>query len=426
MILALMLYATALTFLLALAAASLETTVRQQGWPVRGLWIGAGLGSIALSVLAVLLPERDPVAAARFVSAPVADAAAGLAWLGTQPASAPPFRLEPWLLALWGIASAAIVVVIGISRSRVRRRSREWVLQDVDGRAVWVSGDTGPAVVGVLRSRIVIPDWVLERGPGDRSLVLAHEEEHIRARDPQLLFATLLLLAALPWNLPLWWLWRRLRQAVELDCDHRVLARGLDPRAYSHLLVNVAQWGNPRRLVVTALSESPSFLERRLSLMLVSRPLRWRIRALLSTLSASLLVTTACSMGRPAGASTERVTVWIAPPGTYHLQAPESAAIPQPQLGAALRTALARSGEPSVLNVRAIKGVVGYDFVMMVHAACEAGVTRIDAVGDIPASTRDVSAAPAEMREVRNIEQECTRIRTGPVTRDTLPNPARR
>jgi beta-lactamase regulating signal transducer with metallopeptidase domain len=244
MILSWMLHASALTLLLVLAAASLETTARQQGWPVRGLWIGAGLGSIALSALAVLLPERDSVAAARLIPAPVAEAAAGLAWLGSQPASAPPLRLELWLLVSWGIASAAIVAAIGISRARLRRRSREWVLRNVDGRDVWVSGDTGPAVVGVLRSRIVIPDWVLESDPGDRSLALAHEEEHIRARDPQLLCAALLLLAALPWNLPLWWLWRRLRQAVELDCDHRVLARGLDPRAYSRLLVNVAQWGN--------------------------------------------------------------------------------------------------------------------------------------------------------------------------------------
>jgi hypothetical protein len=127
-------------------------------------------------------------------------------------------------------------------------------------------------------------------------------------------------------------------------------------------------------------------------------------------------------MGRPAAAATERVTVWIAPPGTYHLQAPESAAIPQPELGAALRTALARSGEPSVLNVRAIKGVVGYNYVMVIHAACEAGVARIDAVGEIPAASRDVSAAPAETREVRNIEQECARIRTTPVARDTPVN----
>jgi beta-lactamase regulating signal transducer with metallopeptidase domain len=425
MIASLMLHATALTLLLVLAAASLETSVRQQGWPVRGLWIGAALGSITLSALAHLLPERGSAAAARFVPAPVADAAAGLVWLGSQPAGVPPFRLEPWLLALWGIASAVVAVVIGISHARLGRRSREWVRQNVDGRDVWVSGDTGPAVVGVLRSRIVIPDWVLERGHGDRSLVLAHEEEHIRARDPQLLFATLLLLAALPWNLPLWWLWRRLRQAVELDCDHRVLARGLDPRAYGRLLVNVAQWGNPRRLFVTALSESPSFLERRLSLMLISRPHRWRTRTVLSTLSAFLFITAACSMGRPATAATERVTLWIAPPGTYHLQAPESAAIPQPQLGASLRTALARTGEPSVLNVRAIKGVVGYNYVMVIHAACEAGVTRIHAVHDIPAASRDVSAAPAETREVRNIEPECGQIRTTPVTRDTLPNPAR-
>ena len=33
----------------------------------------------------------------------------------------------------------------------------------------------------------------------------------------------------MPWNLPLWWQWRRLRFAIEVDCDARVLASGRIP-----------------------------------------------------------------------------------------------------------------------------------------------------------------------------------------------------
>ena len=49
----------------------------------------------------------------------------------------------------------------------------------------------------------------------------------------------------------------------------------------------------------------------------------------------------------------------------------------------------------------------------------EAGVTRIDFAGDIPAGSRDASAGPAEMRGVDDIAPECTTIRTTPATVDT-------
>jgi hypothetical protein len=414
-----MLHATALAFLLGLAAATLETTVRRRDRPVRGLWIAAGLGTVLLSALPMLLPERGSALDVRLIPAPALDAAARLPWPRAYPGSATPFDAEPWLLAMWGIASAAVAVWIAISHARLRRRQTEWVPREVDGRGVWVSADTGPAVVGVLRGRIVLPEWVLERDAGERSLVLAHEEEHVRAHDPRLLFGALLVLAALPWNLPLWWQWRRLRQAVELDCDRRVLARAPDPRAYGRLLVDVAQLGTAHRLIVAALSESPSFLERRLSLMLSSRPRRWKIRATVSTFSASLLVAAACSMNRPAAPAAERLTLWVSPGGAYHLRTPESAPIPQPQLGAALRTALSRTADPSVLNVGVYKGAGGYDYLMMRQAACEAGVTRLDVAVEIPAGSRDASAAPPEMRSWEDIQATCARLRASAVRPDT-------
>lgn len=219
------------------------------------------------------------------------------------------FNLDQWLLVLWGVASAALAVCLILSYCKLLRSRRDWTFQRVGDQDVWVSPDTGPAVIGVARSIVVLPEWILERGGEDQELVLAHETEHVRAGDPRLLMGVLLVLAALPWNPALWWQWRRLRQAVEIDCDLRVLARGLDPRAYSRLLVDVAERGTAHRLVVAALSESASFLERRIHLMFTPQPHRWWIRASGSALLASGLVLVACQVEQPSSPNLDRTRV---------------------------------------------------------------------------------------------------------------------
>ena len=65
--------------------------------------------------------------------------------------------------------------------------------------------------------------------PSHQAAVIAHEQSHLEARDPQLFTLALALLVFMPWNLPLWWQLRRLRYAIEIDCDARVLKGGVDP-----------------------------------------------------------------------------------------------------------------------------------------------------------------------------------------------------
>ena len=64
----------------------------------------------------------------------------------------------------------------------------------------------------------------------------------------------------LPWNLPVWWQLRRLRLAIEVDCDARVVRRGGDLRQYASLLIEVgrrrAGGGSP----LLALAGPASFL----------------------------------------------------------------------------------------------------------------------------------------------------------------------
>ena len=94
-----------------------------------------------------------------------------------------------------------------------------------------VTDDVGPAVVGLLRPRIVVPRWVTMALPSHQAAVIAHEQSHLDARDPQLFTLALALLVFMPWNLPLWWQLRRLRYAIEIDCDARVLEGRDGPHA---------------------------------------------------------------------------------------------------------------------------------------------------------------------------------------------------
>src|SRR4051812_42743035 len=109
--------------------------------------------------------------------------------------------LDPLIQRTWLIASAALVawalanalrvaLLVATSRRRVAgQRSPEIV----DGVPVVVTERLGPATVGFLRSRVLVPYWVLALPREQRRYVLRHEDEHRRAHD-----ALLLLVASLP------------------------------------------------------------------------------------------------------------------------------------------------------------------------------------------------------------------------------------
>jgi hypothetical protein len=135
----------------------------------------------------------------------------------------------------------------------------------LDGTDVGVSEDFGPAVVGVLRPTIIVPRWMVSLAPCQRALILRHELEHRRAHDAALLSLAAVAVMAAPWNLAVVWQTRRLRRAVELDCDRRVLRSGTDPLAYGQLLLAIATRTLPTRPPVPALLErGRTNLERRL------------------------------------------------------------------------------------------------------------------------------------------------------------------
>jgi hypothetical protein len=96
-------------------------------------------------------------------------------------------------------------------------------------------------------------------------MILLHEREHRAARDPWVLASGALLVAVAPWNPALWWALGRVRLAVEGDCDARVLGRGVHPKAYGRLLLEMGSRTRGASPFALALTEGgKTFLERRL------------------------------------------------------------------------------------------------------------------------------------------------------------------
>jgi hypothetical protein len=210
-------------------------------------------------------------------------------WLGTRAYDATINRF--WL----GIS--ALLIVLGVANawrvSRVVRRSRRprgtaSGPTTVDGVPVVLTDSLGPATVGLLRTRVLVPRWVMALPGVQRRYVLQHEDEHRSAHDAHLLFIASLTLLLMPWNLALWWLLRRLRLAVEMDCDNRVVRALGDPTAYGELLLKVAQAASRGPRLQPALL-GVGMLEHRLTVLLAPTPLRHIQRFLLPAMALLLL-----------------------------------------------------------------------------------------------------------------------------------------
>jgi beta-lactamase regulating signal transducer with metallopeptidase domain len=264
-------YGIFISLALSVAALALERACRMQRWPSRWVWAAA----IALPLVFPLFASQPSavvhtVAPTTRVERTIAETAyANSADRLQQLDRNGSIGRIAW--AAWPAASLLLAAGIAFAWLRLRRERSRWRqhrLLDVD---VLVARDAGPAVVGILRPRIVVPEWLLNADPQVQCTALAHERQHMAARDPLLLFAATLLIAVLPWNVPLWWQWRRLRFAIEADCDARVLNAGMQVTAYGEALLKVAGRRAGVPLLSPAMCESASKLEARVRLMMTEK-----------------------------------------------------------------------------------------------------------------------------------------------------------
>jgi len=214
-----------------------------------------------------------------------------------------PASLDRYVAAVWFGLSALLLVLLGVVHARVYRLRRHWPVVDLYGLRVRLAPDGGPVVVGLSRSEIVVPRWLLWYRPEEQRLVLTHESEHVRARDPLLLAVGCAVVALLPWQPVAWWMLSRLRLAVELDCDARVLGQGVAPRTYGGLLVDLAGRCSGLPACVPALAARASHLQQRL---LAMKPLRLRFpraRGSALTAFACMALLVACAAKAPVVAT---------------------------------------------------------------------------------------------------------------------------
>lgn len=281
--------------LVGLAASLIELALAGGGRPRRFVWLAALMLATVLPAAGMIGFDRAGTSSGQaglasavsdgerpVSSGPRAAGGAPRAGAGPRTSSAPgpesPGRwtmtVPAWLgafdrplAALWLIASLLWVTILIGSAIRIHRNRMRWRETMLDGMPVYTSHDIGPALFGLTRFGIVVPAWVDGLEPERRRLIVAHEREHARAADPVTLLAGALFVLVQPLNPAVWLMFRRLRLAIEIDCDARVLASDADVRMYGELLIDVGERTLTGAAPLAALSEGGSQLERRIAAM---------------------------------------------------------------------------------------------------------------------------------------------------------------
>lgn len=330
-----MLYAVVASSLLAATAWLLELVARPRRWPTRVIWaaamavmvlgtvsaVGLQVGRARAAVTTVRHAEALSAAPGARHSTAVARQVRGinggplhvieariLARLGALGA-----HVDAWnraLLGGWALVTAFLAGVLAHAALEGRRLQHGLEERTVLGTRVRLTDAVGPSAVGTLSPGILLPQWAAELDEPLLTLVLQHEREHLAARDPLLLLGALVAVVLVPWNLPIWWAWQRLRLAMEVDCDARVLRAQPDVRRYAQLLLLTAQhvvrtpWASrPVMSVAAPLQPHTSHLASRIRTMTHARTSRTILRSALALGAAAATATVALALPVPVPAT---------------------------------------------------------------------------------------------------------------------------
>ena len=272
-----MIYAAAVGLPVLLAAIAGSAALRRYGRPERGVWLVALGLALVLPVVFLVGPLGGGLGESEILShtgPPVGatetlteTGVLGLPAVVTISVEQSGLGLDEMLLLAWLLASLALSLRWAVAAYRLARAGRSWRTETVDGVRVWLTSDLGPAVSGVVRTRILVPSWLASLPEEQRSLVLLHEEEHIRAKDPVLLAVSRIARILAPWNPVVWRLSSQLLHAVELDCDRRVLGRRPDIGTYGDTLLTVSARDSGPLVAAAAFAESEVPLRKRIVAM---------------------------------------------------------------------------------------------------------------------------------------------------------------
>ncbi len=303
---------------LCLMGIGLERIASHLRWPRRSIWTVVLVGSIAVPFTVMQLGgtptkrEPPPLAASTVNAAAPASQSAAPTATSSQPAETT--AIDSWprnstrtlprpsddiIIVAWLSASAVLIACLLASIALLHRRMSLQERATVLGVTVLVTDHMGPALFGAWRPRIIVPRWFLAENRDTQWLILSHELQHRAARDPLLLWLGVSLAVLVPWNLPLWWQLRRLRLAVEFDCDARVVSQGAEPLAYGQVLLTVTRRSLGGPVGTVAMSKPASALEERI-MILEGTPERYaRLRTITVVLAGLAAVGAVTAMDAP-------------------------------------------------------------------------------------------------------------------------------
>lgn len=251
------------TALLVVTARLAERVAVRLRWPSRWTWIAA-----LVSVVVAAATSPAWVGEATALDGPRLDVVRNVTEqdAGASTATLQRSQADRVFLLLWLASSLLFFGRVAYSLLRLRALQRRWPTVVLDGQPVWITDTVGPALVGFVSPRVAVPRWLADWEPSDRRMILRHELEHASARDPLLNAFSTAVVGLLPWNPFLWWARARLLEAIEIDCDGRVLRASQDPRSYAQVLLEVARLTVPMRSSLAALTVANSQLERRIEM----------------------------------------------------------------------------------------------------------------------------------------------------------------
>lgn len=337
----------------------------------------------------------------------------------------PGFGLDEALLLAWLLASAGLALRWLVSTKRLVGLTESWSRADIDGTNVWLTPASGPAVTGVLRSRILVPGWLLELPSAQRSLVMLHEGEHLRARDPWLMALCRLARLLTPWNPVVWALSARLLRAVEMDCDRRVLRHRPDVRAYCDTLFAISARRSSRPVGAAAFAEPRVPLHKRIVAMTTPSRSISLVGATIVLALGALLVVASCGVPLPTdratdprqsvvGAADERIVpVSLTADGRVGIDGRSTAWDDVSGVVAALG---AVATQPLVARIQAPTSVP-YRYVdRLEQALVDGGLTRV--IFAVGGSSDELSIVlPERLDQVRVSGRNVLRIEVGPTGR---------
>jgi len=250
---------------------------------------GAGLAYalwliVPAAMLASLLPARTVLIPAPVVTPdPVIDLSHGFIATSAMPhriATGSPLDIAQILVGVWLAGVMVSLILLAIGQRRALARFGRITVDAKDARLARAANPSvGPALVGVVRPRVVVPnDFEARFEANERAMILAHERTHLALGHASINGLTALL-KAMNWFNPLIHLAARYaRVDQELACDAAVVGRFPGGRqTYAQALLKTQLAYMPLPLGCDWPVRSAGLLQKRIEMLAQQKPGRVRL-----------------------------------------------------------------------------------------------------------------------------------------------------